>query len=400
VVAAGVSAALHLGKLAPALPVLQATLQLDVVEAGLLLSLVQLAGMLFGVFFGSLADTIGPRRSMLAGLALISIAGIFGAAIGASSLPVRVQIVFLFCLRATEGFGFLLTITPAPRLIRAVTLPSREKAAFGLWGSYMPFGVAIALLIGPFFVLRTGWPGWWLVLSLFSAATGIWVRICVPEELQTQSDTRGSVITKAFAARLKLTLKSREPWLLAIAFAVYSFQWIAIIGFLPSIYAQAAIGAGLSAILTAFAASMNILGNLAGGGLLQRNISPSLLLKLGYGLMAISGFIAFGRIGQNGDQLSASAMSQYLAICAFSLSGGVIPVTLFSLTARISHDASMVSTSVGLLQQGTSFGQFAGPPIVGWIASEAGNWHLTWLATLPCCLVGLVIAARISRLRR
>ena len=396
VVAAGISASLHLGKLAPALPALRATLQLDVVEAGFLLSLVQLAGMLFGVFFGSLADTIGPRRSMLAGLIVLSIASALSAAMGDSSLPARVQIAFLFCLRAAEGLGFLLTVMPAPRLIRAVTPASAEKAAFGLWGSYMPFGVATALLFGPFLIGQIGWPGWWLVLSLLSAALAIWVWICVPEELTTQSDPRGPAMGKTFTTRLKTTMKSQGPWLLAIAFAVYSFQWIAVIGFLPSIYAEAAVAAGLSAILTAVAAAMNILGNLAGGVLLQRNTAPSSLLKIGYAIMAIGGIIAFGHIELSAVSGSASPLWQYLAICAFSLGGGVIPVTLFSLAVRVSPDASTVSTSVGLLQQGSSLGQFVGPPVVGWVASQAGGWQFTWLATVPCCLVGLVVATRLA----
>jgi MFS transporter, CP family, cyanate transporter len=51
VVLGGVSAALHVGKLAPALPVLSQSLHLTLVQGGFLLSLVQLAGM-----------TLGPRR--------------------------------------------------------------------------------------------------------------------------------------------------------------------------------------------------------------------------------------------------------------------------------------------------------------------------------------------------
>ena len=45
VILAGVVAALHVGKLPPAIPVLQEALGLTLVQAGFLLSLVQLAGM-------------------------------------------------------------------------------------------------------------------------------------------------------------------------------------------------------------------------------------------------------------------------------------------------------------------------------------------------------------------
>ena len=46
VLAAGVSAALHVGKLPPAIGALQASLGITLVQAGFLLSLVQLAGFL------------------------------------------------------------------------------------------------------------------------------------------------------------------------------------------------------------------------------------------------------------------------------------------------------------------------------------------------------------------
>ena len=65
---AGVSAALHLGKLPPAVPALHDALGISLVEAGFLLSLVQLAGMTLGLLVGLVADALGLRRSMLAGL--------------------------------------------------------------------------------------------------------------------------------------------------------------------------------------------------------------------------------------------------------------------------------------------------------------------------------------------
>tara|TARA_Y100001001_G_scaffold163889_1_gene194252 strand:+ start:7364 stop:7603 length:240 start_codon:yes stop_codon:yes gene_type:complete len=49
VLLAGITAALHVGKLPPAIPVLQQELGITLVQSGFLLSLVQLAGMLGGL---------------------------------------------------------------------------------------------------------------------------------------------------------------------------------------------------------------------------------------------------------------------------------------------------------------------------------------------------------------
>src|SRR5256885_3147813 len=82
VVAAGVSAALHVGKLPPAVPVLQQQLGLSLLQAGFLLSTVQVAGMVLGLVVGLGADRWGLRRSMLAGLLLMAGASALGAQIG------------------------------------------------------------------------------------------------------------------------------------------------------------------------------------------------------------------------------------------------------------------------------------------------------------------------------
>ncbi len=61
VILAGVAAALHVAKLPPALPVLQRELGISLVEAGFLLSLVQLGTMTLGVVAGLTADGIGRK---------------------------------------------------------------------------------------------------------------------------------------------------------------------------------------------------------------------------------------------------------------------------------------------------------------------------------------------------
>ena len=137
----GVTAALHIGKLPVAIPVLQDALGLSLVQAGFLLSLVQLAGMTLGLFVGLLADRVGPRRVMQAGLLLLAA----GSALGALAPGVG----WLLASRVVEGLGFLLAVLPAPGLLRQRVLhaPTLSRA-LGWWGAYMPLGTALALLLG------------------------------------------------------------------------------------------------------------------------------------------------------------------------------------------------------------------------------------------------------------
>jgi hypothetical protein len=75
----------------------------------------------------------------------------------------------LLALRAVEGLGFLLVAMPGPGLIRRCVAPHDLSARMGWWGTYMPLGSAIGLLLGPWVMAWASWPLWWLLLGLVSA---------------------------------------------------------------------------------------------------------------------------------------------------------------------------------------------------------------------------------------
>jgi len=389
----GISAALHLGKLPPAVPALQASLGIGLVEAGFLLSLVQVASMTLGLLVGLAADTIGLRRSMLTGLAVLTVASLLGGMVAGAH-----AVQWLLLLRAVEGIGFLLTVMPGPGLIRALTPPGADKAALGLWGAYMPLGVALALLLGPALIAWGGWADWWWALSIVSAGAALWLWLAVPAD-RLRPAVASHEAAGGWSARLRATVGARAPWLVALTFAVYSSQWMAVIGFLPAIYAGAGVPAAWNAVLTALAAAMNIVGNIAGGRWLQRGVAPERLLQLGFLTMALGGVAAFAQAGQGPDALGLPPALRYIAVCAFSLGGGMVPATLFLLGVRLAPGPSTVSTTVGLMQQASSLGQFLAPPAVAWMAHRVGGWHWTWTATLACSLVGMAIARRLGRIR-
>ncbi|HVE53107.1 MAG TPA: MFS transporter, partial [Ramlibacter sp.] len=194
--------------------------------------------------------------------------------------------------------------------------------------------------------------------------------------------------------RIARTLRSRGPWLASLAFAVYSAQWLAVIGFLPTIYAQAGLATAYAAFATALAAAVNMVGNIASGRLLQRGVPGPVLLHAGYVAMGAGAFLAFAPWGEAG---TVQALLRYAGVLVFSGVGGLIPGTLFSLAVRVAPDDGTVSTTVGWMQQWSSFGQFAGPPIAAWAAARAGGWHVTWWVTGACALAGMLIAAGMSR---
>jgi MFS transporter, CP family, cyanate transporter len=381
VVLAGISAALHVGKLPPALPVLRESLHIGLVQAGFLLSLVQLAGMTLGLAIGAAADSLGPRRTMVLGLLILSAASFAGGAAHSAAA--------LMALRAAEGVGFLLASLPAPGLIRRLVEPARLSAMLGLWGAYMPFGTAAALLVGPGLIALTGWPGWWWLLATLSLVMAVVLFVAVP----ASGDVRAGM-SVAPGRRIVRTIRSRGPWLASLAFAVYSSQWLAVVGFLPTIYAQAGLPVAYTAVATAFAAAVNMAGNIGAGRLLQRRVPAAVLLYAGYGAMLVGAFVAFAQWGEGGVQVAAI---RYAGVLLFSTVGGLVPGTLFSIGVRVAPDESTVSTTIGWMQQLSAFGQFVGPPLAAWAAARAGGWHVIWWVTGSLAATGMVIAVAISR---
>ena len=378
VVVIGMVSAMHIGKLPVAIPVLRAELGLSLVEAGYLLSLVQVAGMLGGLSVGLLADKAGPRRVMLVGLAVLTLSSLLGS--------MSQGVAQLLWTRGAEGAGFLLSVLPAPALLRlTVRNPMALSKALGWWGAYMPVGTATAMLVGGTLIGSVGWRGLWLLLGVLTGGSAwlLWARV---------PGTHGIAPSSAFVPRLLRTLRASGPWYAALAFFCYSGQWLAVVGFLPTIYSGASLPVSVVGWLSALAAGINMTGNIAAGRLLARGVAPVRLLLTGYVAMGLGALLTFG--------VPESPLLGYLGVLVFSAFGGLIPGTLFSLAVSLSPGSDTISTTVGWMQQWSSLGQFLGPPVVAMVAVWVGGWSMTWMATGACSVIGVALAWRLQGLWR
>ena len=148
-------------------------------------------------------------------------------------------------------------------------------------------------------------------------------------------------------SKLRLTLSSTGPWLLFLTFCVYAAQWMAVIGFLPTIYAQAGVTGWTLGVLMALVPAMNIFGNVAAGMLLHRGAQPGSLLIAGFVVMALGSWLAF--VG-----LELSPAVRYGGMLLFSLVGGLVPGTLFAL---VLYSPSMTSGVLSSNRSSTPFSQ-------------------------------------------
>jgi MFS family permease len=242
-------------------------------------------------------------------------------------------------------------------------------------------------------------------------AAWLWRGVSVPgrsETLPPQRDPRGARLVDApprpgapppspaapGLQRARRTLAAPGPWLVALAFAVYAGQWMTLIGFLPTVYAGAGVGAAAAGALTAAVAAVNMLGNLGAGRLMHRGMAPAWLLQAGFAVMGLMALAAFARV--DGTQLPAQL--RFTAVLLFSAVGGVVPATLFALAVRLAPGEDTIATAIGWVQQWSSLGQFALPPLAAWVAVRSGGWHWTGVLMAGCALLGWLLAQRIQRL--
>ena len=81
------------------------------------------------------------------------------------------------------------------------------------------------------------------------------------------------MVTQRSLTQVRASLAQPVPWLLGLAFGMYTLQWHAIMVWLPTyVTTTFGLGTGWAALLTLFYVVINILGNTAGSRLIHRGV--------------------------------------------------------------------------------------------------------------------------------
>lgn len=350
VVAAGMVAAMQVGKGLIAGPLLQADLGLDLTALGWITSIFAIVGVAGGMPAGAMVAAIGDRRMMVIGMGILLIGILIGA--------VSPNFSLLILSRLFEGFGFLLVVVAGPAILMRIVAPSRRDLVFALWSCFMPAGMAVAMLSGPLFA---NWQAiWWgnglvALLSLLTVIAAV---------LPSRSGPRASA--SGIRSDMITTLTSRGPVLLFTLFSIYSLMSFTLSSFLPILLvARMNVSFATAGVLSALITLANVIGNLAAGTMLARGVSRGRLVIVAATLMGAAGLWIF--LSQSGDSLT-------FALCVlFSAIGGLIPATLISTVPIVSPRPELAPMAMGLLMQGSNLGQLVGPVAVG-TAIETFGW--------------------------
>jgi predicted MFS family arabinose efflux permease len=370
-IGAGIVAACQVGKAFIAMPLIIADLHIGVDVGSIILAVVALMGALGAMPVSMFMRRLGARRALIFGLVAIG----FGSAIGAAASSAAILILS----RAIEGLGLLATVLVIPDLLQQVVAPRDRDVMLAIWGSYMPVGTVLMLLLGPA-LPEIGWRTLWVFNAMLpiAYATLCFFRFGLGERGSKESSLLSDV---------GALFRAPGCLYLALAFGLYSFSYVAIAGFMPLILVtQLRLSVATAGLFTTAAVAANVVGNIMAGVLLRAGIPVWANVAMSFGVYGIASLIIFAS-GTSGGVIAATA--------AFTLGiGGLSPGSIFAAIPRFAPTAALVTPTVGLIQQASNIGQFVGPLATGFFAAHFG-WPAVPFVMIPAACLGLAVAAGI-----
>lgn len=376
---AGVMAALHIWKLPSAIPVLQDELQISLLLSGVLLGVVQVAGMVGGLAMSLLAEIFSQRKIMLLGLMLL----VFGSILGSFSPSAGM----LLGTRIIEGAGVIMCSVMGPGLVRAHAPLKRMNLAVGWWAAFMGIATFFGVLGTAIALQFISWQTWWFILGLLTL-----LPIVLLLKFVSPSASGGGTGAKDALRKIVVTASSGRIWVSGLIFGCYTVQWMAIVGFLPSIFSEDGLSPVLGGLFSAVVGGLNALGAITTGVLLQRGIAGKKLMLGSFIIMAITALLTFAV-----DYPSSLVLLQVLCVGVFSFSGAAIPATMTRIAVDLAPEGGSAPAAMGLMQQVFNIGNFTGPMLVAWLVVLTGGWNSTWWVSAVFGAAGITLVMILLR---
>jgi MFS family permease len=143
------------------MPLIIVDLKIGVDVGSMILAVVALIGAIGAMPVSMVLRRLGAGRALIFGLVAIGI----GSAIGAIAADAPI----LIFSRAIEGLGLLATVLVIPDLLQQTVAPRDRDLMLAIWGSYMPIGTVLMLLLGPA-LPEIGWRTLWAFNAILPIA--------------------------------------------------------------------------------------------------------------------------------------------------------------------------------------------------------------------------------------
>jgi DHA1 family inner membrane transport protein len=366
---AGVVGAFQIGKAPIAVPLLREDLGLSLSYASWVVGIYAVVGAVAGLPIGLGIKYFGVRRAIVVGLLMIGVASCAGAAARGG--------LMLLVTRVFEGFGFIMVAIATPSLLRAVTSVKDRDLVFGLWTVYYSVGSVIVMLAGPW-LATMGWQSIWLVTGLIALGYALVMWAVAPDVSEADGSGGGAL------ADIGRLLRSPGPVVLALAFGLYTLQYHALTGLLPTLLVERL---GLSIAQAGAISAATVVANGIGA------FSAAWLLRAGLPLwgMVAAAFAFFG-LASFGIFAEAMPVTSVALIAAASLGiSGLIPALVYIAAPRLTPEPALLALAIGAIVQTSHIGHLIGPAALGtWV--EHFGWPSAPAVFAAIALAGVAMA--------
>ncbi|MFZ1470853.1 MAG: MFS transporter [Paracoccaceae bacterium] len=343
------------------------------VGLGLIVSVVGMVGLIFGTTAGLLVQRVGPKRAIVAALALGALVSVVEA-----SLP---SYPLLIAARVLEGLSHLTIVVVAPSMIAGLAPEARRPFAMTLWSSF--FGVtyaALALISRP--VLDWGGiPGLFIGHALWMAAFCGILALVLPPDPPRHGSHRGSILAEHLAIYASPRLAAP-----AMGFCFYTFLYVACLTLLPPETPLAqrvwmASGMPLMSIAVSLTLGVRLLGRM----------SAVRLVQWGYAA-AIPGFVILGLFWGQGPGMLLGGFWLSAAL-------GIVQGASFAAIPELNATAEARVRAAGAIAQLGNLGTTTGTPLLALVMVEIGPGAMIAAAVLFCA-AGIGVHAVQARRRQ
>jgi MFS family permease len=313
---------------------------------GALLALYDGAEVLLKPVFGTIADRIGARPVLLAGLC--------GFALASALYVVADSPGWLWAARLGQGAAASAFSPAASALVARLNPAAKHGRAFGSYGFYKSIGYTLGPLLGGAVVWIGGFRLLFTVMTVLGLVVAGWAWLAVPH-VQPLPRTRQTVLD--LARRVTDPIFLRPTAALAGATAALSVG----VGFLPVTGAAAGLGTiATGAAVSVLAATAALVQPRAGRALDADRLSTRSGMALGL-LLAAAGL---------GCATLPGLVGVLLAAVLIGIGTGLITPLGFAALAASTPQARLGQT-MGAAELGRELGDAGGPLLVAGVASAA-----------------------------
>jgi predicted MFS family arabinose efflux permease len=371
---ASIVAPLNQFKVPPILPVLMEQFQINLTQAGGLMSIIAFTGLLLALPAGIILQRSGPKFTGLIALGCMAA----GAALGALSSSYG----GLMGSRVVEGIGMGLIGVVAPATIAMWFPPARQGMPMGIWATWVPVGTVLMYNLAPTLTAAFGWQAVWWADALFALANMLIYGLLVrrPEQQETASPQQDEG-----TSGLRQALANRDIWLLALEFACFNLALVALGTYYPTFLNEVrGYPLGPAAFISSLATLLILVSAPAAGWLSDRINSRRLVFSLPF--LALAALFVFP-FRVTGWQLTALMVAQ-------GLMAGAIPTATFAAAPELMRRPEWGGLGLAVVLIGQNLGQLVGPLLFGQFVNSLG-WLAAGYLMIPVCLLGFISAWKV-----